>query len=134
MKLRLRGNSVRIRLTQTEVKGLDHNGAWEETVVFGPTAMHRFVYRVETTPALRPSVSMSVSGFETLVTAALPVKQVREWAGGNEVGIYFEESWGLKIVIEKDFRCLDEKRDEDESDNFDNPNTVESRHAVCHAD
>jgi len=134
MKLRLRGNSVRIRLTQSEVKALDETGSWEEAVVFGPAAAQRLVYRVETASVSQPSVSMSTCGVETVVKAVLPQQQVAKWANGTDVGIYFGEPWGLKVAVEKDFRCLDEKRDEDESDNFENPNAADSLHSACHAD
>jgi hypothetical protein len=134
MKLRLRGNSVRIRLTQSEVKTLDATGLCEEAVVFSPAVAQRLVYRVETASVSRPSVSMSTCGVETVVKATLPQAEVAKWARGSDVGIYFEEPWELKVAIEKDFRCLDEKRDEDESDNFENPNTAASLHSACHAD
>ena len=134
MKLRLRGNSVRIRLTQAEVKALDETDRCEEAVKFGPTGTHRFVYQVEAASVSRASVSMNASAQETIVKATLPKMDVAKWAGGDDVGIYFEEPWGLKVAVEKDFRCLDEKRDEDESDNFDNPAAADNLHSVCHSD
>lgn len=134
MKLRLRGNSVRLRLTQAEVKALEHDLSAEGAVIFGPAGQPRLVYRVEASAVERPAVSMSVSGLETLVKITLPHPQVAVWANGSEVGIYFEEPWGLKVAIEKDFRCLNEKRDEDESDNFDHPNAASSHQHTCHAD
>ena len=134
MKLRLRGNSVRIRLTQAEVKALDETGCWKEAVMFGHAGAHHFVYQVETAPVSRASVDMSASASETIVKVTLPQADVAKWASGSDVGIYFEEPWGLKVAVEKDFRCLDEKRDEDESDNFDHPNAAGSLHSVCHSD
>ncbi len=134
MKLRLRGNSIRIRLTQSEVKALAETGAWEESVAFDPSASHRLVYRVEAALVARPSVEMSGHGTGTLVRATLPVADVVKWARGADVGMYFEEPWGLKVAIEKDFRCLDGDRNEDESDNFDNPNAAGSLHTNCDAD
>ena len=134
MKLRLRGNTVRIRLTQSEVKTLDETGSWEEAVVFGPASLQRLIYRVEAAPVPWPSVTMFVSGHDTVVKATLPKAEVTKWSDGTDVGIYFEEPWGLKVAVEKDFRCLDEKRDEDESDNFENPNAAASLHSACHAD
>ncbi len=134
MKLRLRGNSIRIRLTQAEVKALDQTGRCEDAVLFGPTSSLRLTYRVEAGAVPRPSAAMSVLGHETVVAATLPQEQITRWANGSDVGIYFEESWGLKVAVEKDFRCLDEVRDEDESDNFDHPKAVGSVHGACHAD
>ena len=131
MKLRLRGNSVRLRLTQAEVKALDHGGSAEDAVTFGPAGQPRLVYRVEASAVARPAVSMSGAGLETRVKVTLPQTQVARWANGSEVGLYFEEPWGLKVAVEKDYRCLDVRRDEDESDNFENPNAGDSLHAEC---
>ena len=132
MKLRLRGNSIRVRLTQAEVNALDQNGCCEDAAEFGSMLTPRLVYRVEA--ASRPSAGMSVSGLDTVVKVTLPRTEIATWANGSDVGIYFEEPWGLKVAVEKDFRCLDEKRDEDESDNFENPNTASSLHDACHSD
>lgn len=134
MKLRLRGNSIRLRLTQAEVQSLDETGCWKDIVMFGPAGTHRFVYQVEAASVLRASVSMNASAQETIVKATLPKADVAKWLAGSDVGIYFEEPWGLKVAVEKDFRCLDEKRDEDESDNFENPNAADSLHSVCHSE
>ena len=134
MKLRLRGNFIRIRLTQTEVKTLAETGAWEESVAFSAAAEHRLIYRVEAAQSACASVSMITRGTDTIVNASLPRTDIAKWADGDDVGIYFEEPWGLKVAVEKDFRCLDEKRDEDESDNFANPNAATSLHSACHTD
>lgn len=70
----------------------------------------------------------------TIVVTA-PASVVANWAATDAVGIYGEHSVSsgsaLTIALEKDFRCLDPGRDEDESGNFDNPLAGESRHAKC---
>jgi hypothetical protein len=59
------------------------------------------------------------------------------WAVTEEVGVYGEQTLPtggtLIMAVEKDFRCLDPRRDEDESDNFDNPLEGQTRHAACDA-
>ena len=100
----------------------------------GPSGTHLFVYPLEGASFLRASVRMNASAQETIVKATLPKADVAKWVAGSDVGSSFEEPWGLKVAVEKDFRCLDEKRDADESDNFENPNAADSLHSVCHSE
>ena len=130
MKLRLRGDSLRFRLTKTEVTGLHEQGWCQESASLGPGHTPSLAYRVEATEGDQPTVIFA-SGPETTITAWLPAADIAAWAAGNQVGLYFETSWGTKVAVEKDFRCLDEQRDEDESDNFENPNAGTSHHGEC---
>ena len=133
MKLRLRGNSLRLRLTKTEISTLRDEGCWQDATSLGTPEGSRLVYRVETAELEKPAVNFT-SGTETVITVAMPVAEVLTWANSSQVGISFETPWGLKVAVEKDFQCLDPLRDEDESDNFDNPNAGDNQHGVCHAD
>lgn len=134
MKLRLRGNSVRLRLTSSEVAAVRDQGGWQDATTFGPTGAPLLVYRVEAADVPQPSARFT-TGAEATLTVVLPMDQARAWAdSSSQVGLYFEESWGLKVAVEKDFRCLDPNRDEDESDNFDNPNAGNAHHSECHVD
>ncbi len=130
MKLRLRGDSLRLRLTKGEVEGLHELGWWQEATTLGPEGSPRLVYRIESCTEGGPTVTLS-SGAETCVTVLVPAGDIAAWAASNAVGLYFETPWGTKVAVEKDFRCLDEQRDEDESDNFDNPNAGNSAHGEC---
>ncbi|MEO6830001.1 MAG: hypothetical protein ABI164_09325 [Acidobacteriaceae bacterium] len=60
---------------------------------------------------------------EILVT--LPTHLVASWASSDQVGIESmqpaDKERGLRIVIEKDFQCLQPRFEEDESDNFPHP-------------
>ena len=130
MKLRIRGDSLRFRLTKTEVTSLHEQGWWQETTTLGSGGEPSFVYRVESVAEGPSTVSFS-PGAQTVITALLPAAGVASWATSNEVGLYFDTPWGTKVAVEKDFRCLDEERDEDESDNFDNPNVGTALHGEC---
>jgi len=131
MKLRIRGESLRFRLTQSEVASLHEQGCCQESVTLGVEGVPRLAYRVETSEGNEPGLRFT-SGSDTVVTVLLPREQVAAWAGTDgEVGIYFTTAWATKVAIEKDFRCLDEARDEDESDNFVNPNAGTSLHGEC---
>jgi hypothetical protein len=133
MKLRLRGDSLRFRLSKSEVTSLRDQGWWESACSLTPAGDAGLVYRVESAPVEKPSVRYE-HGPRTVVTAVLPAAEVKQWSDSSQVGLYFDESWGLKVAIEKDFQCLDPRRDEDESDSYDNPLAGESRHVQCHGD
>lgn len=131
MKLRLKGNSLRCRLTQSEVAGLSLGRSCEEATAFGPGEEHRLVYRVERSDSGEPTLRL-MTGPGAQVVIELPALRIGEWHGTSLVGIYFETLWGLRVAVEKDFRCLDPNRDEDESDHFDNPMAGSPGHA-CYA-
>lgn len=129
MKLRIRGNSLRLRLTRTEVAELAAAGFVEERAQLGTTPDCALVYRLELSPtAPRPTASFHGSQINIL----LPATEGRAWAQNDTVGIHGEETWGLKLTIEKDFKCLDPRRDEDESDAFEHPGGGPS-HVTCSA-
>jgi hypothetical protein len=119
MKLRVRGNSVRLRLTKTEVADLARLGAIEETAQVGPAAGALFRYRIELDEAA-PAPSSQLEGAKIIII--LPAPLARAWAlGDGEVGIYSETAWGLKLAIEKDFQCLTPRQGEDDTDAFEHP-------------
>ncbi|HEY1801485.1 MAG TPA: hypothetical protein VGG46_11175 [Terriglobales bacterium] len=123
MKLRIRGNSLRLRLTQGEVSRLMADGRISESVHFSPiAASDAFTYSLKTCENAA-TVSASYREGEILIT--LPARKAAEWANTSQVGIEqtqpLQEGTELRIVVEKDFRCLQPRTEEDESDNFPNP-------------
>ena len=128
MKLRIRGNSLRLRLTRTEIAELSANGAIENRCQLGVHSEHTLVYRLELSVA---AIRTETVFQNSQILIRLPVTEGIAWAQGKQVGIYAEESWGLKLAIEKDFKCLDPRLDEDESDAFENPHGTS--HAACAA-
>lgn len=116
MKLRLKGNSIRLRLTQSEVAQLAADGHVEDFVAFD-NGNSRFSYSIRT--AAECSVTATFNGGEICVR--VPEDSVREWAGSGAVTIGSDEIAPLKIQIEKDFACLTARPGEDESDMFPNP-------------
>jgi hypothetical protein len=114
MKLRIRGNSIRLRLSQTEVDDLASKGRVEEATVF--PGGERFVYSLACVDGEEIGARFAGGSMEVTV----PRARVRAWAASDEVGI--ESDGALRILIEKDFQCLTPKKDEDDSDAFPNPN------------
>lgn len=121
MKLRIKGPSLRLRLTQGEVRALAETGRIEDEVPFGGGT--RLVYRLSR-DAAATRISASFAG--GLLEVRLPEALAREWCASQEVtlaGIQEAASPALRITVEKDFACLAPRTDEDESDNFPHPNS-----------
>lgn len=122
MKLRIRGNSVRLRLTQSEVAQFAEKGFLEERIEFGRAPSENFIYALKTsTDAKRASAAFE----NNRLTVFVPEREGEKWSNSAEVGIKGEQSLGegklLRILIEKDFACLDAREGEDDSDAFPNP-------------
>ena len=128
MKLRILGNSLRLRLTRTEIAELAVHGLVENRVQLGALSHCALTYRVK----LSDEVAEPVVVFEdSQICVRLPAAAGKEWAQNGTVGLYGEASWGLKLSVEKDFKCLDPRLTEDESDAFENP--AGTSHAPCAA-
>lgn len=121
MKLRIRGNSIRFRLTQTEVARLRSSETVRESVSF-PGTSSRFFYSLDASDEL---AKISASFHDGEVRVAIPVLLIQSWAQGDQVGMEENElltdGGKLRVLIEKDFRCLEPRPGEDETDNFAHP-------------
>jgi hypothetical protein len=122
MKLRIKGDSLRLRVSRSEVAKLLAGHGLEETIHFTPEAFATFTYALEQSPAVsHPSVRYG----ENRVTVLVSADQANEWGTTDQVGIAEDISLGdlgsLALLIEKDFACLD-RSEEDSEDSFPNPN------------
>lgn len=92
-----------------------------ESVSF-PGASSKFFYSLDASDGLA-KISASFHGGE--VRVVIPTSMVQSWAQGNQVGMEENEPLGdgskLRVLIEKDFRCLEPRPGEDETDNFAHP-------------
>jgi hypothetical protein len=121
MKLRIQGNSLRLRITPSEMTHLLANGRIEETVCFGSDPNASLTYALEHNTR---ATAMSVRYTPGEVTVILSSADAQQWAGGQDVGVYAEAATTqgvLSLAVEKDFACLD-KSDADNRDTFPNPN------------
>ena len=119
MKLRIKGNSMRLRVSPSEMKRLLSAGRIEEVIHFGPAPDARLTYALEQAPS---EDEMTVRYRPQEVTVILSAEHARAWAEGDEVGIYGSFNVGngqLELVVEKDFACLDKK--DGNEDTFPNP-------------
>lgn len=122
MKLRVRGNSLRLRLTRSEVDQLAAGAApVEERVRFAPGSA--LVYSIER--GERSALRAELEG--TTVRVIAPRAVVEAWAGSDEVGFEAEQPTGdgqtLRVLVEKDWNCLTSRPGEEDVDTFPNPNT-----------
>ena len=114
MKLRIQGNSLRFRLTRSEVARLDKDGLIAETTYFG--VGHSLTYRLRKEA---DGIDVRAEHAGGVITVSAPAAEVHKWATTDEVGIAARDSVP-SIAIEKDFRCLT-RREEDEVDAYPHP-------------
>ncbi len=105
MKLRIRGNSVRVRLTRTEVAALGAGKTVSQTTAFSPAA--RLISSVVVSADAKSPAARFI---DSQVLVILPEQQVRHWAESDEVSISATQAVGadesLALLVEKDFVCL----------------------------
>ena len=120
MKVRIKGNSLRYRLTKTEIDNFGKLGFLEEKTEFlnGPS----FHYRLERKAGIE-NLEASFSG--NMICIFVPENIATEWTTTDVVGFDTKMNIGdgkeLFLLVEKDFVCLDNTF-EDQSDNYENPN------------
>lgn len=120
MKLRIRDNSVRLRLTRGEVDTLRERGVVSCRTGF--PGGREFQYAVESSPAcVSPGAFLS----DSVMSVRLPETAVFAWATTEQVSIEGEQRLQdgetVSILVEKDFACLAPREGEDESDMFPHP-------------
>ena len=121
MKIRIKGDSLRLRISRSEVARLLAGDCLEETIHFAPEACAKFTYALQQESKVgMPTVRYT----ENRVAVVIPADQANKWGVTDQVGIAEDISLGdlgsLELLIEKDFACLD-RSDEDNHDTFANP-------------
>ena len=119
MKLRIKGDSLRLRLAQGEMQALAERGEVEDRVSFPGGAALRYRLRIDNN-----NKEISSSYESNLIEILVPEAQARRWCGTDLVTLSATAPIGageLRIVLEKDWACLAPREGEDESDNFPHP-------------
>lgn len=122
MKLRIKGNSVRLRLSQSEVAEFAGSRKLEDCVEFGGEPGQRLTYAL-----IAEAGAEKITGnFENgRIAIIIPRAIADEWVQTDQTGISAEQDLPaektLRISIEKDFACLTPRAGEDESDNYPHP-------------
>jgi len=121
MKIRILGNSVRLRLSQTEVQQILQKGQVKQTVKFGVKTHQQFHYSLQ--KANIPTIQATYHANEICIR--LPRTMADNWAESDQISlethIPIHDDEQLRILVEKDFQCIDARQGEDESDLFPNP-------------
>ena len=112
MKIRIKSNSIRYRLAQSDVAALIKNRQLEDSVDFG---VNKLVYSLQ----IVDDYQLSATFNNNTITLFMPASMLTELAETDKVG--FENIRHLPhLLVEKDFACLDNVA-EDQSDNYPNP-------------
>jgi hypothetical protein len=122
MKLRIKGNSIRLRLLRSEVEEFAEGGSISDETRFGANALRY-------TLAMSKDAESIVGKFDSNeITVFIPEKTARDWTTNDSVGFEIEQPTGpnesLTIIVEKDFVCIDRPNDPDRDDAFPNPNVI----------
>ena len=121
MKLRIRGNSIRLRLKRGEVESLAAGNKLIEETEFPGTV---FSYSLE----LSDNEDMVASFDNGRIEISMPREIIPEWADTDLVTLYTEQELPdeskLEILVEKDFSCLEpghHRNCEDDQDTYPHP-------------
>lgn len=120
MKLRIKGDSIRLRLSQSEVEAVQSGQAVEISTGFpgGQELRYSLIPGGKGT-----GLDAHFEGGNLQVR--VPTDQGTQWASGPDVSLRGSVSLGngrtLSILVEKDFQCLVPRDGEDESGLFPHP-------------
>ena len=119
MKLRIHGNSLRLRLSRSEVDQLRETGSCAESLQFGSGS--HLTYILETSSQFP---GMDAQYQKDCIRFLLPLDLAREWAESDQsVSLNRNDGSGPSLLIEKDFPCLhrEEASPNNDADTFPNP-------------
>ena len=121
MKLRIRGNAIRLRLKRGEVESLAAGEKLVEETKFPGSV---FSYSLELSD--NEDMMASFEGGQIVIT--MPREIIPEWADTDLVSLYTEQKLSgdglLEILVEKDFTCLEpghHRNCEDDQDTYPHP-------------
>ena len=118
MKIRIKGNSIRFRLSKSEVDYFEKEKFLEEKTEFGKNS---FAYALK---VKENGEELSAEFSDGTITMFIPQQLAKEWTTSEKTGYEGEMEIGggkkLFLLLEKDYKCLDQVA-EDQSDNYENP-------------
>ncbi|WP_228853375.1 DUF7009 family protein [Aegicerativicinus sediminis] len=120
MKLRIKGNTIRLRLTQSEVDTFKKMGEITEHLNFGENSLKYSLKKSD-------KHVISASFKQNLITVHIPSPLAEKWTNSDLVGLDNTNELNGEIegenyiLVEKDFQCLHKRPMEDETDNYPHP-------------
>jgi len=121
MKLRLLDDSIRLRLSQSEVIAARERGLVESQTRFADGSV--FTYALE---AAKSAASPSAAYTRDRMVVKLSAREIEDWANDDAAvslrgEVRLADGSQLKLLVEKDFKCVSPRDDgEDQSDLFQN--------------
>ena len=112
MKIRIKKDTVRYRLTRPEVEAFAVNGIIKEETHFNSKTL---IYVLQKSNDSRIRIDFT----DDTIIVLMPEIMAEEWAATGRVGFENDQD-SPAVYIEKDFKCLDNVT-EDQSDNYPNP-------------
>ncbi|MEM6524814.1 MAG: hypothetical protein AAGF85_09125 [Bacteroidota bacterium] len=117
MKIRIKGNTLRLRLTQTEVSLMLSKGYVQDIIELASSKLAYELVRTNGT-------DVHADFRDNVITVRVPVDVIHNWGNTELVGFEANQEVSdgktLSILVEKDFKCRID-RGEDESDLYDPP-------------
>jgi hypothetical protein len=124
VKLRIQGNSLRLRVSRSELAQFVESGRLEDTIYFGRETDAALTY-VLVRDEVREAIDVEYS--PSRVSVFLPGAEVHVWSAIGQVGVGGDVDLGsrgtLSVLVEKDFACLD-RGDAENADTFPNPHAA----------
>jgi hypothetical protein len=121
MKLRVTKNSIRMRLSQTDVQQFRETGVVDEELVIGGISGGSLTYRL--VRGKGPVVTANIES--AVLTVVIPAIEADDWTATDRVGIEGSQTndngTDVSILIEKDFACLTPRAGDADADSFPHP-------------
>ena len=120
----MRGNTLRLRLTRSEVDAIGDGQTVAEATHFpGGSAL-----RYALVPGRNYGARISNDSGDSQITIEVPTADGSKWATDEtQVGLTDDQPFTideLEVLIEKDFTCVTPREGEEELDTFPNPNVA----------
>ena len=120
MKIRIQGNSIRYRLKEPEVVNFKRHGNVTEAFQLGNEEAEQLRFVLQQSAG----TEVTVQHKEKTTTILVPEQMAKQWTETDLVGfdaiIEIGNGKALKILVEKDFKCLD-GTEEDNKGAYPNP-------------
>jgi len=122
MKIRIKNNSIRLRLTRPEVERFDKEKYIEGRTAFADSV---FIYAMRCDDTAE---EISADLANNMITLHVPLLIAKEFVNTDIVGFQHEQVFKngekLFLLFEKDFKCIDAEVLEDQSENYENPSAI----------
>ncbi|MGD0734543.1 MAG: hypothetical protein ABR976_05320 [Terracidiphilus sp.] len=119
--MRIKGNSLRLRVSRSELARLEAGERVVELTRLGPSPDSVLSYSLK---GEESAAEVSLNYQSGRIGVVLPGAGLHAWSGSDEVGIYAMLKVGngesLEVAVEKDYACLDRSAADNE-DTFANP-------------